>query len=198
MTVTNDAGNSEVDIDLDMTQDFNFSGGSIWLEHNEGDAVLASAGQVATDGVDDAIAVHFGAGGEIAGEAQISAISVISFSIDPGTMYNTDTQVFLTKIGDEAPNGIIIDEWACSCNVDPDVEIDANLKRADAWIGLANAADIDAVDTTNGASTEDTDASINGGAAIANGQCIYLEFDADPEGTCVQFHCDIWYHEEED
>jgi hypothetical protein len=168
------------------------------IPNSEGDATLDAAGKIAGDGVDDAIAYHFGAGGEIAGEAQISGILVSEIAFDPGTWYDTDTQVPLPSIGDEAPNGIIIDEWLCVCNVDPDVEIDANLKYADSWHGLANPVTVDAIDTTNGASSEDTDANINSGSAIPNGKRLYLEFDADPEGTCTTMIFSLRFHYEED
>jgi hypothetical protein len=115
-------------------------------------------------------------------------------TIDPGAHYDVDTEVFITSIGDEAPNGIVIDEWSASCNVDPDVEIDADFRRATAFIGFGSAADIDEIDTSAGVSTEDTDANINGDAVVANGQELYLGFDADPEGTCVQFTFCYWWH----
>lgn len=137
----------------------------------------------------------------ISQEAEVTAenvsVSVILHkekTLDPGSWYDSDEEVFLMTIGDEAPSGIIIDEWRCSCNVDPDVEIDADLMYADAWIGLANAVVIDEIDTTNGVSSEDTDANINGGAAIPNGKIYYLQFDADPEGTCTQMIFEWWYH----
>jgi hypothetical protein len=104
----------------------------------------------------------------------------------------------MTVKSDLYPNGIIIDEWSISCNVDPDVEMDLDLRRADAFIGFANAADIDECDTTNGTSSEDTDANINGGAAVAAGKVIYLAFDADPEGTAVQMIFEMVFHAEED
>lgn len=165
----------------------------------EGDATLTALGQVAIDGVEDAIAIDFGAGGEIQGEAQISGLNTIHIPILlPGNWFATSSTVFLFTIGKEAPNGIIIDQWTLSCNVDPDVEINANLKYADAWIGLANAVVIDVLDTTNGTSSEDTDADINGGAVVPNGKVVYLEFDADPTGTCVQMIFEMVEHREED
>ena len=63
---------------------------------------------------------------------------------------------------------------------------------------VEHCADIDEIDTTNGVSSEDTDANINAGAAVANGKVIYIGFDADPEGTCVQMIFEMWYHSEED
>ena len=118
---------------------------------------------------------------------------VIEISFDPGAWYDSDTQVFIMEIGAEAPDGITVEKWSVSCNVDPDVEMNMDLKRADAWIGLANSAVMDVLDTTNGVSSETTEGNINGGAVVTTGKVIYLEFGADPEGTCVQLHVKITY-----
>lgn len=115
-------------------------------------------------------------------------------TMDPGTWYNIDTEAFLLEIDSDAPNGIQIYKWKSSCNVDPDVEINADLRYADAWIGLANAADIDEIDTTNGTSSETTVANINSGDAVANSKVVYIGFDGDPEGTCVQWTFQMWYY----
>jgi hypothetical protein len=196
--ITINLNGKDIDAGLDFTQAYDYSGGSIWLEFNEGNAVLASAGQVAVDGVDDAIAIHFGAGGEIQGEGQVSGIITFIVSLDPGQQFLSNTYISLGWIGDEAPNGIIIDEWRCECNVDPDVEILLDMYFADNKIGLANATLMDVLDTTNGTSSEDTDANINGGAALANGKFWYLLWGGDPEGTCDDFTIQIWLHPEED
>jgi len=63
---------------------------------------------------------------------------------------------------------------------------------------VANAADMDDLATTNGASSEDTDANINGGAAIANGKVIYLQFDTAYTAEGEQVIFEFWYHAEED
>ena len=147
---------------------------------------------------DEQLSFHSAADGEISGEASISLISHISTgSFDPGLYYDSDTQMMLFSVGDDFPEGLIIDEWSVSCNVDPDVEMDLDLVRATAWIGLGSPNVMDILDTTNGASTEDTDANINGGAAVANGQIIYLSWGADPEGKCVGMIYEMWFHGEE-
>jgi hypothetical protein len=74
------------------------------------------------------------------------------------------------------PGGIKVLSWALSFDADPATEIDLDLKRADAFIGVANAAVMDVLDTTNGASSEGTAANINSGATVAVGKVIYLEF----------------------
>ena len=163
------------------------------------DASLDTIGEIHVRGDEDRFSIHAGAGGEIAGEVTKSMLDFGAWATDPGAAYDSDTEYFLFEVNaDVYPNGIIIDEWSCSCNVDPDVEINADLRRATAWIGLGSAADIDEIDTTNGTSSEDTDANINGGSAVAAGQVIYIGFDADPEGTCTQMMFDMVWHGEED
>ena len=85
-----------------------------------------------------------------------------------GAPFSSPDEMFLIEVhSDVYPNETIIDEWKVSCNVDPDVEIDAALRYADDWIGLSNATDFDETDITNGTSSEDTDANINNGSAIS-------------------------------
>ena len=180
---------------------FDFGGAtSVEIPNAESaDATLTALGQVHIRGDEDRFSAHLGAGGEIAGEATKSFIEYVSVRFDPGAWYDSDAELFLFTVSSKKyPNGIIIDAWSVSCNLDPDVEIDADLRYADAWIGLANAADIDEIDTTNGASSEDTDANINGGVAVAAGKVIYIGFDADPEGTATQMIYEMWFHSEED
>jgi hypothetical protein len=64
---------------------------------------------------------------------------------------------------------------------------------ADAWIGLASGTTIDVLDTTNGVSSEDTNANIYSGNVIPNGKVVYFELNADPEGTCVQYIVSLWW-----
>lgn len=191
----------EIKDDLDMESNaLKVASGSLTIPASNGDVALASAGGFAYDEVDDAFAVYDSQGGEVTGEVQISVIDHIALTFDPAWAYDQDAnhRVALFTIGDDYPNGIIIDEWRVSYLADPTTELDANLKYADAFIGVANAALIDALDTTNGASTEDTDASINGGAAVANGKVIYIEFDADPTDANVELCFEMWFHAEED
>lgn len=163
------------------------------------DATLSNLGEIHVRGDEDRFSLHMGSGGEIAGEVTKSMMDYGCWSVDPGSAYDSDAEWFLFDVNSKIwPNGIIIDYWRASCNVDPDVEINADLRYADAWIGLANATDIDEIDTTNGVSTEDTDASINGGSAIAAGKVIYIGHDGDPEGTCTQLiFCMAWHGEED-
>jgi hypothetical protein len=159
------------------------------------DPTCDETGEAVYDDTDDHFVFYDANNGELASEEYaITGIRHLSALCDPGSWYDSDTEIFIMTVGDDAPGGIIIDEWKLSCNVDPDVEIDADLRYADAWIGLANAADIDEIDTTNGTSSEDTDSNINSGNAVANGKVIYIGFDADPEGTCTQMIFEMWFH----
>ena len=165
------------------------------IPHADSDVVLDETGEIFYDESDDQFVFYDANSGElVADEVALSPIKHISIACDPGSWYDSDTEIFLFTVGDEAPSGYIIDEWKLSCNVDPDVEIDADLRYADDWITLANAADIDELDTTNGVSSEDYDPNINSGNAIANSKVVYLSFDADPEGTCTQMIFEVWYH----
>ncbi len=168
----------------------------IW--NSTSDMALGVAGQIGLQLTDDQLVFHGGAAGEAQGEAALSVLKHVSVTMDPGSWYDSDAEVFLFTVGDDAPEGITIVEWTSSCNVAPDTEINADLRYADAFIGLANAADIDEIDTTSGTSSEDTNGSINGGSAVANGKVVYIGFDADPEGTCVQWSFEMWYYAEED
>jgi len=183
------------------TLPFDLGGASSFELPNQAasDLTLASLGQIGIDDTDDAIAWHDGANGEIAGEVQLSAIQHKTWSFDPDAVCDGAVdRVFMMTVGDDAPNGIIIDEWKVSFEADPTTEADLDLKYADAFIGVANAAVIDVCDTTTGAATEDTDANINSGAAVANGKVLYLEFGTAYTEANHQIIFEIWYHAEED
>lgn len=163
------------------------------------DGTLGALGQIHIRGDEDRVSYHVGAGGEVAGEVTKSVLDMIAVSFDPGSWYDSDTQVCLFDVqAKKFPNGIIIDYWEVDCLLDPDVEMNLNLGYANDWDDIADPNLIDVLDTTAGKSSEDTDANINGGTAIAAGSVIFLYFDADPEGTCVQMHFEMIYHSEED
>ena len=118
-----------------------------------------------------------------------------TWSFDPDAVCDGDVdRLFLMTVGDEAASGIIIDEWKVSFEADPTTEADLDLKYADAFIGVANAAVIDVLDTTNGVASEDTDANINSGNAVANGKVMYLEFGTAYTETGHQIIVELWYH----
>lgn len=111
--------------------------------------------------------------------AALPARQHFEISFDPKAVCDGAVdRLFLFKIGDWAPNGINILAWRLSFEADPTTELDANakLKRATAFIGVGSAEDMDVIQTTNGVASESTPANINGGATVANGQVVYLEF----------------------
>jgi hypothetical protein len=67
-------------------------------------------------------------------------------------------------------------------DIDPTTELNANLKYADARIGLANATLINDLDTTNGVRDDNT---ITSGSVAAN-KLIYGEFDAAPDSAVYE------------
>jgi len=52
--------------------------------------------------------------------------------------------------------------------------------------------------TTAGVASEDTDANINSGNAIANGKVIYIDFPTAYTDTGEQCIFELWFHMEED
>ena len=166
------------------------------------DATLTAIGQTHLRGDEDRVSYHAGAGGEIAGEVTKSLLDMAVVTFDPSYMYDQEstnrTVPIMTVNAKLYPNGIIIDYIAISYNKDPTTELDADLRRADAQIGLASAADIDEIDTTSGVFTEDTDANLNAGAAVAAGQFVYIGFDADPADANVICTFTMIFHAEED
>jgi hypothetical protein len=176
-----------------------FHGNFIELPNGTADVALPQVGAIHLNETDEQLSVHSGSNGEISGETAISLIEHQSWSFDPDAVCDGAVdRLFLMTVGDDAPEGIIIDEWKVSFEADPTTEADLDLKYADAFIGVANAAVIDVLDTTTGASTEDTDANINSGAAVANGKVLYLEFGTAYTEATHQIIFEMWYHAEED
>ncbi len=107
--------------------------------------------------------------------------------INPNAAYDLDTQICVCP---KLPAAITITNIEVTCNADPTTELDLDLKWADTFIGLANAAVIDVIDTTNGVT------SIGAGfddADVASGKCIYVEFGAEPDEAITQVCIDITY-----
>jgi len=169
----------------------------IW--NSTSDMALGAEGQIGLQSTDDQLVFHGGSAGEIQGEAAKSLLEHKMWSFDPKTVCDGAVdRLFLMTIGDDAPEGIIITEWKVSFEADPTTEVDLDLKYADAFIGVANAAVIDVLDTSAGVSSEDTNANINSGAAVANGKVLYLEFGTAYTETTHQVIFEIWYYAEED
>ena len=169
------------------------------IPNGAADVALAVAGDMHLNTTDEQLSFHSAADGEISGEVSISLIQHRAWSFNPDSICDGAVdRLFLFTVGDDAPEGIIIDEWKVSFEADPTTEADLDLKYADAFIGVANAAVIDVLDTTTGASTEDTDANINSGNAVANGKVLYLEFGTAYTEENHQVIFEMWYHCEED
>jgi len=106
---------------------------------------------------------------------------------NPNAMYDNDTQVCVWPT---TPAALTITKITVTCDADPDTELEFDLKWADAFIGLANAAVIDEIDTTSGTT------SIAAGfddADVASGKCIYIEFQADPDSGIKQVCVDVTF-----
>lgn len=118
----------------------------------------------------------------------------LAISFDPKIVCDGDVdRLFLLSVGPDCPNGLNVIEWRVSFEADPTTEVDLDLKRADAFIGVANAAVMDVLDTTTGASSEATSSNINGGVAVANGKVIYLEFGTAYTEENHQVIFQMWY-----
>lgn len=176
-----------------------FGGATLELANGTADVALAAAGQVNINTTDEQIGIHSAADGEISGECALSLLYHLSVAFDPDAICDGAVdRVFLMTVGDDFPEGLTIVEWKLSFEADPTTEADIDLKYADTFIGVANAAVIDVCDTTTGASTEDTNANINGGAAVANGKVLYLEFGTAYTETTHQMIFEMWFYGEED
>jgi hypothetical protein len=125
-----------------------------------------------------------------------------SVCFDPKSVYDQTAvhRLPLMTIGCEANKGITIHRWTLSYQADPTTELTnaALFRRADAFIGVANAATIDTLETTAGAASELVDANINGGAVVATTKVLYLELGADPVDTANLCIFEFWYTIEED
>lgn len=167
---------------------------SYMLASAAGTSTLSAAGAVALNTTDKQIGVHNGTK-----EVAIPLIQCLRISFDPKAVCDGAVdRLFLMSTGVSEPKGITVVGWKLSFEADPTTEIDLDLKRADAFIGVANSAVMDVLDTTAGASSETTAANINSGAVVANGKVIYLEFGTAYTEANHQCIFEMWYEVEED
>ena len=105
---------------------------------------------------------------------------------DPAGFYSVDTRLCIDPA---LPAAITITLVDVTCDANPTTELDMDLKWADAFIGLANAALVVALNTTDGAAvvTSFDD------ATIASGKCLYLEFGAQADAAIKQVKIKITY-----
>ena len=118
----------------------------------------------------------------------------MTWSFDPKAVCDGAVdRLFLMTVNN--PDGIVVKKWTVSFEADPTTEADLDLKRADAFIGVANAAVMDVLDTTSGASSESTPGNINSGNAVADTKVMYLEFGTAYTETTHQIIFQMWYWE---
>jgi hypothetical protein len=148
---------------------------------------------------EDAWSGHGGSTGEVQDEFLISMLRHEKITFDPDVVCDGDVdRLFIMTVGDDAPNGITLTEWKLSFEADPTTEFGASevhLKYADAFIGVANAAEMDDLATTAGVASADTgfDAS-----TVANSKVIYLQWDTAYTETGHQVIFEMWYFANED
>jgi hypothetical protein len=128
-------------------------------------------------------AIELATAGNIVGQKHHLKVTVPA----PHDFYdNVDHEVVLWSKTDAAITVINVE---VSCDADPTTELDLDLKWADAFIGMAGATLINALDTTAGVLSDST---ITAGA-VASGKAIYLSFGAAPDEATTQFSVDVTY-----
>lgn len=107
--------------------------------------------------------------------------------VNPNGLYDLDAEWCIVPVTEAALTVTRID---VTCHADPATELDFDLKWADAFIGLANAAVIDELNTTAGVTTITTGFD---DATVVAGKCIYILFNADPDAAITQVIVDVTY-----
>ncbi len=159
-----------------------------------GSSTLSTGGDTAYNTTNKLLGIHNGTK-----EVGISTIQHGTWAFDPAAVNaNTNKRLFLMSTDISEPFGIHIVKWKLSFAADPTTEIDMDLKRADAFIGVANAAVMDVLDTANGASSEATSSNINSDAVVATSKVIYLELGTAYSATGETCIFEMWWEVEED
>lgn len=167
---------------------------NLLLPNAAGSATLGAAGAISLNTTDKQVGIHNGTR-----EVAIPLVQHMAWSFDPKAVCDgTIDRLFLFTVGPDAPKGIKLIRWTLSFEADPTTEVDLDLKRADAFIGVANAAVADVLDTTAGASSETTASNINSDAVVANGKVLYLEFGTAYTEANHQVIFELWWENEED
>ena len=159
-----------------------YNRGALQLPYStSGDATLTEA-YVQQKSDEDGVAYHGGSTGKVQGEVFNSWIDQIEICFDPTLLCDgTIDAIKLFNVDNRYPHGFTVTEWEVSFESDPTTEFSASqvhLAYADAWLGLANATDMDDLATTAGVSSETTKSNINSGNPVANGKIIYLKCDS--------------------
>lgn len=105
--------------------------------------------------------------------------------IDPKGTYGKDHEICLIPAASAA---LTITAIRITCDADPATELDIDLKKADAFIGMANAVVLRACDTTSGTHTA-TGLSL----ALASGKALYWSFGGEPDAAITQMSYEIVY-----
>lgn len=172
-------------------------GTKIQLPTAAGSSTLSTGGDAAYNTTNKVLGIHNGTK-----EVGVSTIYHQAWSFDPKAVCDgTIDRLFLMSTDIDSPFGIHIIKWKLSFEADPTTEFAAAaclLKRADAFIGVANAATVDDVATTAGASSEATSANINGDAVVATGKVIFLQWDTPYTETGHQVIFEMYWEVEED
>lgn len=173
---------------------------SLEVPNSTSDLTLSLAGQIGVNETDDQIGVHFGATGEISGEAAISGLRHITATLDPAAWYDQESNyrvVPLMYVGDDAPEGITIVEWKMNYITAPTTDLDCDLMcdTTPDFNPAAGATVMDVLDTSSGASSADTGFD---SASCAYGSRMYLRFGADPADANEVIAFDLWFYNEED
>ena len=193
--------NEDIDDDgnFTFTGIWNFGGGTLEMPNSASDFAYSNTGEFGYNATDDQIEIEAGDVGEIIGEFAISGLRHLTASFAPDAICDGAVdRVFLFTVGKDSPEGITITEWEISFEADPTTEVDLDLKRCTAFIGVGGAAVMDILDTTAGVATEYTASNINGGAVVAYGQDIYLEFGTAYTETTHQVIFQMWFYNEAD
>ena len=98
---------------------------------------------------------------------------------DPATAQGNDGEWCIIPLTQVARRVKKID---ITLDADPGTEIDANLKYADTFVGLANSAVVAAIDTTNGTAAITTFTT----ATVPASKTLYISFDAGPDAATTQ------------
>lgn len=166
----------------------------IQLPTAAGASTLTTGGDTAYNTTNKVLGIHNGTK-----EVGVSTIYHQAWSFDPKAVCDGAVdRLFLMSTDISEPFGIHVIKWKFSFEADPTTEVDLDLKRADAFIGVANSAVMDVLDTTAGASSESTAANINGDAVVATAKVLYLEFGTAYTETTHQCVFELWWEVEED
>lgn len=161
----------------------------------DGSTALGSAdeGKFWTDS-DDAQLYHWNGSAFVAnanGTVTVPRPSALEYAYrfnmsNPSVLQTSDNE---WSIDVRTSAAITITRIDITMDADPTTEMDWDLKFADAFIGLANATLIVAMDTTNGAAaiTSFTD------ATVPANKCIYISFGAAPDASATQVQVTVYW-----